>query len=458
MRVFNLTPVIATRPLFQRVFRTHSNHKRIAAGALVIGLLTVLAKAFVAGREIAIAWRYGVSVTVDAYQLALTITMWLPMMLMSVMTVVLVPRLVGLEGKPERRQFIAELNGTVLVLGLIVALLTMVAAPSVSLLLASGGDSRTVELTTTMARYMSPVALFSIWIGYLSARLQSRERFAYTVTEAIPAIVIALFIADVVQIGGLAPLVWGTIVGFLFQAVVLSGMVQRNDLGMGSYSLRHRSLEWRSLFASGAIMVIAQTVLALSIPIDQAFAARIGEGAVATLGYANRIAILITGFATVVLARALLPVLSRTIAEGERTLAARQARQWAGLLFVFGALAAFVVWFLAEWGVGIAFERGAFTHDDTEAVASVLQFAALQLPFYFAGLALVQLYAAAGRFTALLMITSCGLAVKIGANAAFVPFVGIEGLMLSTTFMYLTTFVLLLSGISQFGRSTVRRP
>ena len=69
--------------LIGRISGVHDNHKRIASGALLIGALTLGAKLFVAAREMAIAWRYGVSGTVDAYQLAITITTWLPMLIMA---------------------------------------------------------------------------------------------------------------------------------------------------------------------------------------------------------------------------------------------------------------------------------------------------------------------------------------------------------------------------------------
>lgn len=446
-------PLVGT-PLVRRLSAVHANHKRIAAGALLIGALTVFAKLFVAGREMAIAGRYGVGSTIDAYQLALTITTWLPMMLTSVMTVVLVPRLVALrDDSPARRQFVAELNGTVLLIGIAIVALTFAAAPAASLLLASRLDPETLELTTTMSRQMSLVALFAISVGYLSARLQSRERFTYSVTEAVPALVIALLVVGVLPIEGTGPLVWGALAGFFLQALLLSAMVERGDLGFGSFSLRHRSPEWHSLYVSVAVMAIAQAVLAFSIPIDQAFAARLGSGAIATLGYANRIIVLFTGFGAAVLARALLPVLSRTMVEGKHQLGSRQARQWAGLLFVFGGTVSIAIWVFAEWGVSLLFQRGAFTEADTKSVAHVLQFGAIQLPFYFAGLSLVQWMAANNRFPYILLITSCALAAKVVGNGVMAPMFGLEGIMLSTALMYSVTLALLAIGI---GRPTRR--
>jgi murein biosynthesis integral membrane protein MurJ len=430
--------------LLSRLAAVHPNHKRIAAGAALIGVLTIVAKLFVAAREMVIAWRYGVGTTVDAYQLALTITTWLPMMLTSVMTVVLVPRLVALGNRPaERRSFVAELNGTVLMLGIAVAAVAWIAAPAASALLASGSNAATLELTATMSRLMTPVALFAIVVGYLSARLQSRERFAYSVTEALPAIAIGLLVIAPWVHGGAAPLIWGTLVGFLIQALVLGAMTARGDMGLGGLRIRHRSPEWRTLYGSLLVMAAGQVVLASTIPIDQAFASRLGPGAVATLGYANRIVMLISGFGAIVLARALLPVLSSTVADGSHELGGRQARQWVWLLMLIGAAITVAVWLLAPWVVSVIFERGAFTTADSEAVAHVLRYGALQIPFYFAGLTAVQWIAARGRYASLVVIACLAVLLKVAMNLVLVQSFGLAGIMMATAGMYALSFACL---------------
>jgi peptidoglycan biosynthesis protein MviN/MurJ (putative lipid II flippase) len=427
--------------IIDRLAAMHPNHKRIATSAALIAILTIATKLFVAAREMAIAWRYGVGATVDAYQLALTVTTWMPMMLTSVMTVVLVPPLVELQRHPiEQRSFLAELNGTVLLLAALVAVLTYVAAPLGSALLASTELGTTLRLTDAMSQQMAPIALLIIVTGYLSVRLQSRERFAYTLTEICPAVAIALFVVVPGAAGGTARLVWGTLIGFFLQVLVLCAMTRRAEGGLGQLRFRHRSSQWQKLYGSVAVMAAAQIVLASTVPLDQAFAARIGAGAVATLGYANRIIILITGFGALVLARALLPVLSRAVGDGNHQLGARQARQWSWLLLAFGLCAGAALWLLAPWGVSLVFQRGAFTHDDSEAVAHVLRFGALQLPFYFAGLTAVQWIAARRRYGSLLLIACLAVLLKLVMNLLLIKAFGLAGIMMATAGMYAFSF------------------
>ena len=431
-----------TAPLFRRLSNLHVNHKKIAASALLIGALTLIAKLFVAGREMAIAWRYGVGSAVDAYQLALTIVTWIPTMVTGVITVVLVPRLVTLKiGSPGRRQLIGELNGTVFGAGLVLAVLTFVGAPIVSFAFASNGNRETADLTIGLCRAMSVLAFLFTCNGYLSARLQARQHFAYTVTEALPALVIAA--------GVLAPLLappevrlgLATAIGFLVQLIVLGAMVRKLDDGLGPVQFRHRSPEWSSLYRNLGVMVLGQLVITLALPIDQAFAARIETGAVATLGYATRIVTLMTGLGAVVFTRAFLLVFSSAVVEGDHERGARQARQWSILLIGTGFVGVVATWILADWVVALVFERGAFTSANAAQVAHVLRFGVIQVPFVFAGLAMVQWIAARGLYSALLWISCGALAVKLLLNVLLVSRFGLAGLMSATAAMYAFSFV-----------------
>jgi murein biosynthesis integral membrane protein MurJ len=446
--------VAANSRLGRRFQSLHANHRRIASGALTIAALTLLAKAFVAGREVAIAYRYGVSATVDAYQLSLTIVTWVPMLLSSVLTVVLVPRLISLDGRKDKRAaFISEFNGSVFLLGGGVALITFLAAPIAARLMAARLGPATLQMTTSLVERMAPVALFMIVAGYLTTRLQAKERFGYTVTEAVPALIIALLVAGPFGLPGVLPLILGTVFGYFAQVLILSRLVVRGDPPLGELLIRHRSDEWHTFYGSILLMFAGQLVIMATIPIDQWFAARIGEGAVATLGYANRIVTLFTGLAGVVVGRALLPVLSRTVAEGDVNVGRRQSLQWAGLMFCAAVAGSLVLWVAAPELVKLLFERGAFQADATAAVSNVLQYGLIQMPFFFGGIALVQWMAATGRFKDIVWITAVALATKVLLNVILVPNFGLRGIMISSAVMYLVTSMLMAAKISRGAKS-----
>ena len=113
--------------------RLHPDHVRLARAAVVVASFTLVAKLFSVGKEIAVAWRYGRGAEVDGYNLALTLSTWLPTTLTSVMAVVLVPILVRLRNADalQRDQFIAELKGLAGWIGGAATLFVLLASASV---------------------------------------------------------------------------------------------------------------------------------------------------------------------------------------------------------------------------------------------------------------------------------------------------------------------------------------
>jgi peptidoglycan biosynthesis protein MviN/MurJ (putative lipid II flippase) len=411
----------------------------------LVGTFVLVAKLFVAAREVAIAWRYGITPAVDAYQIALTITTWLPMMLTAVATVVLVPRFVRLSANREGyRAFISELNGTILLFAAGVALLTWLAVPLAVNLIAWGVEPSTNELVRSMARSMAPVALLTVVAGYLAARLQARESFAYSLVEAVPALTITGFVLLAPTQSFVAPLVCGTVVGFFLQFLWLGQMTAKSDPPLGGMRLRHRSQEWASLYGAVGVVAMGQIIITATIPFDQAFVTLAGEGAVAVLGYANRVIGLLTAMGSVVLARALLPVLSRTAGEGDFALGRTQSVKWSFLMFALGISITAIGWFLAPLAIRFLFERGAFTLQDSLAVAEVLRYGLLQLGPFFGVAVLVQWCAATNQYWQLIIVSLIALAVKIVFNAILVTRFGVAGVMLSTVIMYTTNFMLML--------------
>jgi peptidoglycan biosynthesis protein MviN/MurJ (putative lipid II flippase) len=447
------------RALLDRLRLTHDNHRRIATGAFWIGLVVLAAKLCAAAREMAIAWRYGISAEVDAYQLALTVTTWLPMWLAGVAGFVLVPRLVALARSGGDERFVAELNGAVLLLGGGLTAITFIAAPFVMDLVTGALAPSTRRLAASLAVQMAPIAFLIIVGGYLAARLQAREHYAFGVADAAPALAIALFVIVGPVDAGTAPLLYGTLSGWLLYALWLGRMTSVADPPLGGIRIRHRSEQWALLYGPIVTMGLGQLLLTSALPVDQAFAATLGEGAVSTLGYVNRIITLITSFGFVVFARALLPVLSAAVAEGDYELGRRQAVKWAWLIAGLAAAGTALAWPLTPLGVRIVFERGAFSAADTALVSEVLRYALLQLPPFFGAIVLLQWYAAANRYTAILVVNLVALPAKVGVNALLVEPMGVAGITLSTAAMYGLMALLLAAGTAgRWSRSPAADP
>jgi peptidoglycan biosynthesis protein MviN/MurJ (putative lipid II flippase) len=408
---------------------------------LSVGAFVLAAKLVAASKEIAVAWRYGVSDTVDAYLLAFTIATWLPTMLWSVSTVVLVPRLVGLDSTSGRGRFIAELNGTTLLLGVAATLVVLLVGPLAANLIAHQLEASTQALARSIAWQLAPLAVLTVGAGFLSIRLQSREKHGYAFLEAMPAAGILTLVLLSPDSWGVAPLVWGTLAGAALQTLLLARMTAAAEGGLGGVALKHQSPHWRTIYAALGITAVGQAIMSFTTPIDQVFAAQAGNHAIAILGYTNRIIALATGLGAVTIARAALPVLAAATAREGASASRRHALKWSWLMLAAGSLAAAVGWLLAPWCVALLFERGAFTADDTAVVASALRIGLWQLPFYFAGVVLVQWLAAVKRFALIVWASAAGIMTKLATALVLVPTIGLAGVLWSTVAMYATTLL-----------------
>src|SRR5690606_28529483 len=119
------------KSLKQRFAGLHSDHRRIALGALRVAFFLLLGKAAGAFKEMAVAYRYGVSDAVDAYQFTMVMANWLPVTIVGALSVVLIPVLVQTkyQSRSSRAHFLGELQGWLIAGGTILAVATYMVWP-----------------------------------------------------------------------------------------------------------------------------------------------------------------------------------------------------------------------------------------------------------------------------------------------------------------------------------------
>lgn len=433
------------RGLFARaraLLRLQSDHERIARGALRVAFFLLIGKVAGAFKEMAVAYRYGVSDVVDAYQFTLTLAGWLPLTLVGAFSVVLIPALVrsrqadaGTHGR-----FLGELQAWAWLLGGLIGVVLALGWPVV--LAVAGGDLapdvRTMSHQLMLA--FAPAALFLIWTGLSAARLRAHERHVNTLLDSVPALAILVAVLLARPGSGIWPLLWGALAGYCAQALLLAALARRADAVATPVRLHRRAPQWQSLAAAAGIMLVGQLASSLVGPVDQYTAAGLGQNANATLGYAARLLSLLIGLGAASVGRAALPVLADIQERGERGRARTVALKWSVVLVGVGMLVTIVGAWLAPWVVALLFERGAFTAHDTQVVAGVLRWGLLQLPFFFGVLILVQLLASQDRYRSMAMVAVLNLGVKVGLNFLLAPRMGVAGILLATSIMYAMSY------------------
>src|SRR5690606_21358282 len=167
----------------------------------------------------AVAYRYGVSEVVDAYQFTMTLANWLPITIVGALSVVLIHVLVrSRDDEPDlRRRFLAELYGWMVVLGVILAMVIYLAWPWVLDWAGAGLDAETRRMSRQLTLAFAPAALLTLMTGLSAARLRARERYINALMDSVPAVVLLDWVLLAVPAPAVGQRRWGALVGFTIQ-------------------------------------------------------------------------------------------------------------------------------------------------------------------------------------------------------------------------------------------------
>lgn len=429
--------------LRQQLDNLHSDHRRIAVGAMRVAFFLLLGKGVGAFKEMAVAYRYGVSDAVDAYQFTMTMANWLPLTLVGALSVVLIPVLVHTrrEERASRARFLGELQAWIMTIGVVLAVALYVAWPWVLTWVGAGLSAQARLMSSELMFAFAPAAFLTLMTGISAARLRAHERHINTLLDSVPAVVILTWVMLAGSVNNIGPLLWGTLVGYFIQSVWLLKLAARADGMWGRPRFGTTAHQWPELVKAAGVMLIGQVAMSFVGPIDQYTAANLGANANATLGYASRLLSLLLGVGAASVGRAALPVLADIQSRGDAVHARATALKWSALMLLVGAMVTAIGWLLAGWGVALLFERGAFTAENTRTVAHVLRWGLLQIPFYFGVLILVQLLASQNRYRIMAAIAIANFAVKALMNLVLAPIMGPAGIMLATSVMYLSSYI-----------------
>ncbi len=316
------------------------------------------------------------------------------------------------------------------------------------------------ELTVLLTRIMMPFLLFIALAAKAMGVLNSSGRFG------IPALASAFF--NVVSVGS------GLIIGFVLGArlgiepivgmtigTLLGGMVQYccQVPALRQLGLRFRpKLDFSDPVLRQVLRLMGPTVIGaaavqMNVMVNSVFASEItgisGEainGPVAWLNYAFRFMQLPLGLFGVAVASATLPMISRDagsrhIAEFRETLS-----RSLGLVFLLTVPSSVGLIVLSRPIVGVIFQRGEFTANDTEQTALALSFYCFGLAAYAAIKTLTPAFYALDDVRVPVVISVFSIMLNYGLNRLFLERMewGHWALALSTSLVATLNFLLLL--------------
>lgn len=414
-----------------------STTRRIFRAAAVISIATLAIRLAGLVKSQVIAARFGVGESVEAYFLAAVLPTFAFGALGSTLPSALVPIVVAVRGRESRERAGALLRDLYAWSAVVLVAASGVLALCWPLLLALAGagfPDEKAELATRLFFLLLPIVLLHGGATVWGAVLKAEKRFlAASLGPGVVPITVTLAVLAGARAYGVFALAGGYVLGVALELLGIGLALGRSGTPVlpalrPRVTPEVRALGRQYLPAVGGGLLFASTLL-----VDQSMAARLEEGSLASLSYANALITALLSIGTTALGTAILPYLSDMAARGDVAHMRASLRASTGAVFLLATPAAILLALLAPFVVRLLFERGAFGPEDTAAVAAVFSLYVLQLPFYTSEILCSRVLSALRSNQTVFWGALCNLLLNVVLNLVFIRWMGVRGIALATS-------------------------
>ena len=245
-------------------------------------------------------------------------------------------------------------------------------------------DPERFDLAIAFTRITFPYLLFISLVSLMGAVLNSLNRFA---AVAASPIILNICLITAITLGApLMPspghaLAWGVAIAGSIQLIWISYACRRAGIGLRLH-MPHLTPKVRELLRLMLPAALGAGVVQINLVIDIVLASLLPKGSVSFLFYADRLNQLPIGVVGVAVGTAILPLLSRLLAQNDKAEAAAVLNRGIELtvFLVLPAMIAFLI--MADELILTLFQRGEFSLFDSHATAFALTAYAMGLPAY----------------------------------------------------------------------------
>ena len=428
----------------------------LARSAGVIGLTTLTSRVLGLVREQVMAYFFGASNAVDAFNVAFRIpNLVRDLFAEGAMSAAFVPtftRTLAHEGRDAAWRLGHSVVTAVFVATATFAVLGIFFAdPLVRLLagdyaLVPGKIELTVLLTRTMMPFLMLVATAAVAMGMLN----SLDRFF------VPALAPAVFnVCSILTTLALLPILGrlgvptilamaiGVLAGGIGQVAIQWPALRREGYRYQPLlDVRARGLREVLLLMGPGTLGLAATQV--NVFVNTWLATSEGTGAVSWLNYAFRLMYLPLGLFGVSIATASIPRIARRAAAEDRDGLRRTISTGVSMMLALTVPATLGLVVLARPIVALLFERGRFTSTDTAATAGALMCYAIGLSGYSIVKVATPTFYAIGQSRVPVLVSVATIALNIALNMTLVRTMGYRGLALGTSVAALVNAAVLL--------------
>lgn len=431
-----------------------------ARAIATVGGLTMLSRVAGFGRDVLTAALLGAGPAADAFFVALKLpNLFRRLFAEGAFTVSFVPMFsaeLQARGRRAAVSFAEEALAALLLVLLPFTLAALAATPWLVAAMAPGFADEPAKFAAAVdyARLTFPYLALVSLVALLGGVLNGLDRFG-----PFAAAPVAFNLTLVAALLAARPL--GVEPGrALSAAVTLAGVVQLGWLAAScraaGVSIRLPRPRWtprvRRLFRLIGPGALGAGVFQVNLFVNVVLASTLPSGAVSHLYYADRLNQLPLGVIGIAIGTALLPVLSRRAAAGDREGVRLYVSRGMEFGLVLGLPASVALGLLAGPIIGALFERGAFGPAETAATAAALAAYAVGIPAYVMAKVLNAAFFARQDTATPVKAAAAAAVLNAGAGLALSPVLGATGIALATGLSGWLNVALLAAWLRREGR------
>jgi putative peptidoglycan lipid II flippase len=357
----------------------------------------------------------------------------------SVSFIPLYTKTISEEGDDKAGQFAGEVFSLMTIILSVFTVLVILTMPWVIHLIAPGFGEGTerYDLAVTLTRFSFPylllISVTALFGGMLNAHHKFAPFAAAPIVFNLTLIVAMLCLAPMMPTAGHAMAIGITLSG-VFQIVLMLLFIRKHKIlfHMGRPRLSDKTKKLFKLMGPG---VLSAGVFQVNLFVDMMVASLLPAGAISHLYYADRLHQLPLSIAGIAVGTALLPMLSRAIAEKNTTESQSLFNRSLEFCFFVALPATVALLIIPVPMVAALFEHGKFSAVDTQQTAFVLMGYGVGLPAYIASKIFMTAFWA-NHDTATPVKIAIGVAVgNLMACLLFFPVLGAAGISLATGVM-----------------------
>ena len=411
---------------------------------VVVGAATIGVRLFVTAREVIAAHQFGVGNAMDAFFIAYMVPIFVVGVIAGSFSAAVIPIYLDVlekKGAAAAQRLYSSVTVWTTALLAVVTVVMAAVVPLILPLLTPSFSSEKRSLAVDLFLVMLPLVMISgiatIWAAVLNAH--HRFAFAALIPIVTPMLTIALLLVAASQ-WGVYTMAAGATLGALCEASLLSVALKRQGLPVLPRTAA-LDADVRSVFRQYVPMSVGALLMGSTLLIDQALAATLRSGSVATLNYGQRIVAFVIGISAIAIGTAVMPYFSRLVAQEEWATLRKTYSFYLRVIVIGGIGCAVALWLVSTPLVHTLFQHGAFTAADTKRVVEVQRLAALQIPFYLGGILVVRLISSVRANHLLMWGAAINAVLNLALDIVLMRWLGVAGIALSTAGVYAGSFV-----------------